>query len=331
MYKYLSVFGGPIVMQIYLSMLPPTELSAQANTHSLRFFGTGTNQQDRARFAIDNNVPGANTTSAADIGAGDFTIELWVKGTRSPGVNNTTARAAGSYGDYDWIQGNIVMDRDIDGPSQRDWGVSLRGGRVEFGTGAGDAGGTNNTLVGAVDVLDGQWRHIALVRQGTTKRIYIGGVLDRQATAPNAPDVSFPDSGTAQQTHCPPLNVYGHFIVLAAEKHDYDQFEEPGCATPAFFEYPSFNGHLDEVRLWNVARSAADIADQRDDVIDAASPGLVAYWRFEEGTGTVLDDRVTGNPDGTLIAGVAGNGQWSTDAPPLVAPTPMTRDHLRVE
>lgn len=321
----MSVLAAVLAALIFAPVAP-----AQ-NTHSLRLFGTGTNQQDRARFPIDGNAPGANTTSAADIGAGDFTIELWVKGTRSPGVNNTTPRPAGSYADYAWIEGNIIIDRDIDGPSQRDWGVSLRGGRVEFGTGAGDAGGTNNTLVGAVDVLDGQWRHIALVRQGTTKRIYVDGVLDRHTTAPNAPDVSFPDGGTSQNTHCPPLNVYGHFIVLAAEKHDYDQFEEPGCATPTVFEYPSFNGRLDEVRLWNVARLADDIANLRDKVIDAASPGLVAYWRFEEGAGTTLDDLVAGNPNGTLVAGTPGNGEWSTDAPLLTAPIPATADHLKVE
>lgn len=45
--------------------------------------------------------------------------------------------------------------------------------------------------------------------------------------------------------------------------------------------------------------------------VSARAPGLVADYRFEEGAGTlVADSSAAGSPDGTLVAGVPGNGEW---------------------
>ncbi len=43
---------------------------------AIRFFGTGTNQQDRVRIAIDDNAPGPDASAVCDLGAGSFTIEF---------------------------------------------------------------------------------------------------------------------------------------------------------------------------------------------------------------------------------------------------------------
>jgi len=46
-------------------------------------------------------------------------------------------------------------------------------------------------------------------------------------------------------------------------------------------------------------------------VIDPATTGLVAYYRFEEGAGAdVFDTSAAGAPAGELIAGAPGNGEW---------------------
>ena len=52
-------------------------------------------------------------------------------------------------------------------------------------------------------------------------------------------------------------------------------------------------GEISEVRIWNVERTAEQIADNPYKV-DPASEGLVAYWKFNEGSGKVVIDR-TGN------------------------------------
>ena len=43
-----------------------------------------------------------------------------------------------------------------------------------------------------------------------------------------------------------------------------------------------FTGKLDEVRVWNVARGATEIARDYNRVVAADTSGLVGYWRFEE-------------------------------------------------
>lgn len=52
-----------------------------------------------------------------------------------------------------------------------------------------------------------------------------------------------------------------------------------GCTDPS----QGFHGLLDEVRLWNVARSQSDILrTMRATSGLEAHPGLVAWWQFNE-------------------------------------------------
>lgn len=43
-----------------------------------------------------------------------------------------------------------------------------------------------------------------------------------------------------------------------------------------------FHGDIDEVRVWNVARSAGEINSAYSAELSAATPGLVGYWGFDE-------------------------------------------------
>ncbi|MCU0979306.1 MAG: PA14 domain-containing protein, partial [Pirellulaceae bacterium] len=46
--------------------------------------------------------------------------------------------------------------------------------------------------------------------------------------------------------------------------------------------YQIFNGRIDEVRVWNVARTATEIADTYNRVLDGSEAGLQGYWRLED-------------------------------------------------
>jgi hypothetical protein len=67
-----------------------------------------------------------------------------------------------------------------------------------------------------------------------------------------------------------------------------------------------FNGAIDEFRMWNVARSQADIMATMGTKLVGNEDGLVGYWKFDDGTGTTAKDSVTtaGHTahDGTLMA-----------------------------
>lgn len=66
----------------------------------------------------------------------------------------------------------------------------------------------------------------------------------------------------------------------------------------------SFVGRIDEVRVWNVQRSAAQIGGSFDQELGGNEPGLVGYWRLNEGDGTTATNAVSGIA-GTLT-GTAG-------------------------
>jgi hypothetical protein len=290
--------------QALVALLVTTAAAQAFSTASVRFYGTGgTTTVDRIKVPVDPPAP-------ADVGGGDFTVELWLKGTRADNDTPTTGyRADGDAEDasIDWIYGNIIADRDIFGPGP-DWGVSIhRDGPLDdravlrFGTENGPPDFTQHTLQGSTDVLDGDWHHVAFVRERASghKRIYVDGVLDvSSAAGASSGDLAYPNGRATSYPDSDP------FLVFAAEKHGFD----------ATSGSPSFSGLIDEIRVWSVARSAAEIAQARSQSLPGTTPGLALYLRLDEGSGQSLGDATGGNT-ATLFAGTPGNGEWSTDNP----------------
>jgi len=63
-----------------------------------------------------------------------------------------------------------------------------------------------------------------------------------------------------------------------------------------------FDGLLDEVQIWSVARSQAEIQAGMNQVPDVTDPNLVAYWPFEEGAGSDTTADASGHGhSGTLV------------------------------
>ena len=64
-----------------------------------------------------------------------------------------------------------------------------------------------------------------------------------------------------------------------------------------FFDW--FKGTFDELRIWNYARSEKEIRQQMNRQISRNKPGLIGYWRFNEGDGNMVSDlSPTGNDAG---------------------------------
>ena len=63
----------------------------------------------------------------------------------------------------------------------------------------------------------------------------------------------------------------------------------------------SFNGEIDEVRIWNVERSASQIAAKKDTILSGNETGLTAYYNFQENNDSKANDTQTeSNNDGTI-------------------------------
>jgi len=267
-------------------------LSPLASANSLRFFGNGVNDIDRAKILIDEPA-NSNPGPPADIGATNFTIEFWIKGALAD--NRGSTRCGNTYG---WIDGNTVFDRDRYN-QVRAFGLSLGNGRVAFGV---NISNSTTTLCGSRNVLDGAWHHVAVTRDRNSGqlRLFVDGVADGTATGP-AGDLSYPDNGSPGN-YCGGSCAFSDpYIVLGAEKHD------------AGSSYPSFRGFLDELRLSTDLRyTGAFTRPTQPFTVDGSTAAL---YHFDASSGTVVTDAV-GSSHGFLKVG--GNPQgplWSTDSP----------------
>ena len=73
----------------------------------------------------------------------------------------------------------------------------------------------------------------------------------------------------------------------------------------------AYVGGLDELRLWNVVRTHAEIQAAMSTELTGAEAGLAAYWRFNEGVGTTVgDDSV-----GASVATVPNVALWRAGGP----------------
>ncbi|GAA2716345.1 LamG domain-containing protein [Micromonospora olivasterospora] len=74
-----------------------------------------------------------------------------------------------------------------------------------------------------------------------------------------------------------------------------------------------FRGDIDEVRIWSQARPVGDLARDFRRRLAGVEPGLVAYYRFDEGAGSSVADHTDNGFDGT----VRGGAVWVTSGAPV--------------
>lgn len=117
----------------------------------------------------------------------------------------------------------------------------------------------------------GHWLHFAAVYDGQYLRLYLNG----------------------EQIHFVETNNGGTInLSMAYDGHSWDDtFAIGRSAGHSRF----FDGYISECRIWNVARTPAELEDGIC-YVDPTSKGLIAYWRFDGETqedGSVLD--ITGH------------------------------------
>ena len=144
--------------------------------------------------------------------------------------------------------------------------TNLRASLMLNGSGQLYYAGENNDLTGGPVLALNTWNHVAATFDGTTLRLYVNG------TQINSQAKTFNTTGTTWR--------------IARR------------VVPGGTEY--FNGRLDEVRVWDRALSAAEVAQSAARLNPAGLSGLVARWDMREGTGTSLADATGNSSPGTL-------------------------------
>jgi len=136
--------------------------------------------------------------------------------------------------------------------------------------------GSNSEEVFDANLVAGQWYHLAIVRDvaANTYTLYVNGALF--ATQIYASD---PTGGADGLLRISKAETSGGF----------------------------FDGRIDDVRIWNDPRTAQEIANNMQVAVPGDSANLVAYWKFDEGSGTAVEDSAAaGVNDGTLF----GDPAW---------------------
>ena len=158
--------------------------------------------------------------------------------------------------------------------------IQLEYGRVDFGSRDASGGGYTE-LQSTTRLNTNQWYHVAVTHDGSEKRIYVNGVLES----------SLSQAGlyTGDQNT---LRIGQHYYL----DNSYQ-----------------FYGNIDEVRIWDVAKTQDEIIASMYSEVPPDAPNLTAYFKFDESTGTTALNSASPANSGTLV----NNPVWVT---PSTAP-----------
>jgi hypothetical protein len=84
----------------------------------------------------------------------------------------------------------------------------------------------------------------------------------------------------------------------------------------------AFNGQIDEVRIWNIAKPQSEILAGYNRHISPTSNGLVGYWNFNIASGTTIPDQTSSGNTGTFNTITLSTNvpfYWSTTLPVITA------------
>jgi len=138
-------------------------------------------------------------------------------------------------------------------------------------------------IAGVTPIVNGTWYHAAFTYDGTALKLYLNGNLE--ATLPST---------------CIPR---------------YDSLQHAGLGTYLTSTGAAsgfFQGALDEVRIWNVARTQSEIISTINSELTGGT-GLIGRWGLNEGSGTAISDSTDPAVNGTLTNGPG----WVTPGAPF--------------
>jgi Concanavalin A-like lectin/glucanases superfamily len=293
----LSAVTQPAYAATATSTAPaPTSQFLASRAASLRFYGVTTGNVGRVRIPLTSG--GGSVATAVNVGAGDFTYEMWINGLYADNAATTA---------LDVRYSNILLDRDIWNDSRGHvLGVARSGSNLVVLFGVAGAGSWT-TIVGTIHVGDGQWHHIAVDRNAATGviTIYVDGTADGNSTYTTG-TLAYPTGYT------PTGGQNNEYIVLGTEKHDVGG--------------NGYTGLMDEVRISDNRRYTANFTRPSAPFTpDANTAGL---YHADNAPGAVLRDYATisGAPtDGALLIGGTSNGPtWQVESPFSTTSHPAT-------
>ncbi|MCK5147571.1 hypothetical protein KAR48_12510 [bacterium] len=140
------------------------------------------------------------------------------------------------------------------------------------------------------------WHHFVLTCDGQYVKLFVDGVLEDTGNAGTEYSIQYDSDNST---------------LLGA---DVD-----GSSNPTSHY---FNGKLDEVSIWSIARTEQQIRENINRTLNGDESGLAAYYKLNETTGYFISNQSSGN-NGTTVN--MGNDAWVESTTPIGAGSSSTQ------
>jgi hypothetical protein len=205
--------------------------------------------------------------------------------------NSSTLRPSSAITVEAWVYINsigsweaIISNLQDNSSTESGCGLYFNGGNITWWLTTVNASSNIQDDVPNSSISTHTWTHIAGTYDGSFLRLYINGIHINDDYAMTG-EIDWNNT---------PLNFYiGAYID---DNEDY-----------------YFDGLIDEVRVWNYARTQNEIASTMRNELNGNETGLLGYWQLNENTGTSTQDETSNNNDGTLTNGPT----WSYTVPAI--------------
>lgn len=238
-------------------------------------------------------LPGQVITPVEGVAADNNSLSFngtsdWVELTGYKGIGGANPRTVEA-----WVKTSAASPGEIiawgANSAAKKWAIRLDNAAPYIGKLRVEGG--SSWIIGTKVINDGQWHHIAVSFPGgnlSATKLYIDGQLDAISNTSDAVINTDATTGMAVQIS------KGYSVRY-------------------------WSGELDEIRIWNTARTAQEIAANYQCPISnpATTVGLVNYYDFNRDQATVLPD-MKGTAKGYLMSNMASNS-WRVSQAALCA------------
>ena len=249
-------------------------------------FASGKINQALSFNGTDNYASIANN-DIFDFGSGEFSVESWIKTT-------STLRQ--------WV----VTRYEYYGPG---WGLGIQNGHALGYIRTAESGTGKKEIEGTVNVSDGDWHHIVMVRTGDKIKLYTDGAFEREGT-------------------------------LVGNVNNNEPIEVGRISFGGGSQYMS--GLIDEVKIYNRALDATEVSEHYNDVGPSGTvPSDKSYARIPDGIGYWVDPIPTPGGPNILESEIINQEEPTEEEPiveeelvaeePPVEETPVTDEEQIVE
>ncbi len=269
--SYQSSESSPTTRWEYSTDGGSTWTTTGVSTTSYTFTATRSLTQRKYRYYVESTAVGTTFSRAtnpitlrvtAPILRSETDTALTTSGTKYATLSNSSPLIPGTVSTMTieaWVRPSTTCDGAVACSIisvNNSYLIQVLNGKIRYYIGSGSAwcdGGAGKVPADAF-VPGDRWSHITFVRVNANVKIYINGQLRSNL-----------DSSCSPTTQAANSNAF--FIGVKSANTE------------------AFSGSIDEVKIWSTDRSANTASDMHSN--ETSTSGLLNYWNFNEGTGTI--------------------------------------------